>query len=151
MNLYDVRLLLVRANEIRATPFLSSEEEREEDDEGFDAKLNVEIVSPIKDLKVGDEFEVSITLVTLAEEQPFFSMTMIGTFEILGEAAIGDLIHANAPYELGSLLYPYIRNLAKPIIEYLGASAIDIPFAPPPPPSPPSKKTSAKKRRLPSK
>jgi len=149
MNLYDVRLLLVRANEIHATPFLSSEKERDEDKEGFDAKLNVEIVSSVKDLSVGDEFEVSITMITLAEGETFFSINMIGTFEILGEAAIEGLSHTNAPYELGSLLYPYVRNLAKPIIEYLGASAIDMPFAPPSPPLP--KKPATRKKRLPNK
>ncbi|WP_122300031.1 hypothetical protein [Pseudomonas syringae] len=149
MNLYDVRLLLVRANEIHATPFLSSEQEREEDEDGFDAKLNVEIINPKKDLKVGDEFEVGITMITLAEGEVFFSINMIGTFEVLGEAAISDLSHANAPYELGSLLYPYVRNLAKPIIEYMGASAVDMPFAPPSPPLP--KKSPTRKKRAQSK
>lgn len=149
MNLYDVRLLLVRANEIHASPFLSSEQEREEDEEGFEAKLNVEILGSVKDLKIGDEFEVGITMITLAEGEPFFTINMIGTFEILGEAAIAGLTHTNAPYELGSLLYPYVRNLAKPIIEYLGASAIDMPFAPPSPPIP--KKPVSRKKRVQSK
>jgi hypothetical protein len=76
---------------------------------------------------------------------------MIGTFEILAEAAISDLSHENAPYELGSLLFPYIRNLVKPLLEYLGARAVELPFAPPrPPQAGQTKKKTSKRKRTPS-
>lgn len=142
MNLYDIRLLNVQAQEIHASPFSPSE-----DGEGYEAKINVELIPPEKDLKVGDEFEVSITMLTRVNERsPFFSISMIGEFEILAESAISDLTHANAPYELGSLIYPYMRNLAKPILEYLGAQAVGFPFAPPAPPHQEKKKSPRKKR-----
>jgi hypothetical protein len=145
MNLYDVRLLLVRAEQIHATPYPVEEEKNEG---GYQAKLNVEFASPVKDISVGGHFDIRFTMETLVGETQFLSITMIGSFEVMAEAAIPDLGHSNAPYELGSLLYPYIRNLAKPIIEYLGASAVEIPFAPPPPPPPlPPKKRVLRKKR----
>lgn len=146
MNLYDVRLLNVRIQDIRAkAPSFESESE-----EGYNARLNVEILNPGDNLAVGDKFRVQIALVTTEDDKPFLQMTMIGVFEVLGEAALTDLSHENAPYELGSLLYPYLRNLTKPIIEYLGASDVEMPFAPPSPPPPDSKpKRKATKRKVP--
>lgn len=141
MNLYDIRLLHVRLEEIRATPFTADDD----DDDSYQAELAVEFVGSVKDINVGDEFEISIVMTALSNAAPFFTMAMIGTFEVLAQPAVKDLSHVDAPYELGSLLYPYIRNLAKPIIEYLGASTVDIPFAPPPPP-PQTKKPARKKR-----
>lgn len=145
MNLYDVRLVQVRIAEIQATAL--SPDDDLKDDNGYNADLHVEIINPGAGIAVGDAFQVKITLVTTESEKPFLQMTMMGTFEILGEAALTDLSHENAPYELGSLLYPYIRNLTKPIIEYLGVSSVDIPFAPPAPP--PKKKKATKRKRPP--
>ncbi|WP_458373040.1 hypothetical protein [Pseudomonas laurylsulfatiphila] len=143
MNLYDIRLLNVQARSIQASPFNPSEDEG-----GYEANISVEIVPSEKELHVGDEFEVCITMMTNAEGQsPFFTISMIGEFEILAESAIADLTHTNAPYELGSLIYPYMRNLAKPILEYLGAQAVGFPFAPPAPPVQ-GKKKPARKRRI---
>ena len=144
MNLYDVRLLDVRIQEIRAkAPSFESDS-----DDGYNAKLNVEIINPGEGLAVGETFQVKIALVTTEDGKPFMQMKMIGTSEVRVEAAITNLSHENAPYELGSLLYPYIRNLTKPIIEYLGASDVEMPFAPPAPPLPSSKpKRKASKRK----
>ncbi|MCJ2375148.1 MULTISPECIES: hypothetical protein [Pseudomonas] len=144
MNLYDVRLTQVRLADITATAV--SENDEVEDKKGYNANLHVEIVHPGDGLAVGDFFEVKIALLTTESKKPFLQMTMFGTFEILGEAALTDLGHENAPYELGSLLYPYIRNLTKPIIEYMGASAVELPFAPP---APPAKKKKAVRRKKP--
>lgn len=135
MNLYDIRLLHVRLNEIHATPFeAEDEEDGDEDGGGYKADLTVEIISPTEGLTVGDTFQVGIDMTAKSDGKVFLTLSMIGAFEVLAEPAIKDLTHTNAPYEVGSLLYPYVRNLAKPIIEYLGAGTAAIPFAPPPPP-----------------
>lgn len=142
MNLYDIRLLNIQARSIDASPFTPSV-----DGDGYEAKISVELVPPERDLQVGDEFEVSITMLTMVDGQdPFFNITMIGEFEIIAESAIADLKDVRAPYELGSLIYPYMRNLAKPILEYLGAEAVGFPFAPPAPPVQEKKKAPRKKR-----
>ncbi|MBH8611183.1 hypothetical protein I4N56_009685 [Pseudomonas mohnii] len=142
MNLYDIRLLNVQTQNIQASPFAPSE-----DGDGYEAKISVDLVPPEGDLHVGDEFHVSITMLTMVDGQdPFFTITMIGEFEIIAESAIADLKDVSAPYELGSLIYPYMRNLAKPILEYLGAEAVGFPFAPPAPPAQEKKKAPRKKR-----
>lgn len=148
MNLYDIRLLHVRTKEIHATSF-EAEAEAEGDDEGggsYRIDLSVELVDPIEGMAVGDVFNACIDMVAAYGDERFFTMSMIGAFEVLAESAIKDLTHPNAPYELGSLLYPYIRNLAKPIIEYLGEGTAGIPFAPPPPPPPREKRAVRRKK-----
>lgn len=142
MNLYDIRLELVRVEEIHGLPFDPSE-----DEEGYAAKMNVEFIGSIKELKVRDNFDVRINLETSIDgNEGFFSLSMIGTFQAMTDAAMGGLDHPDAPYELGSLLYPYVRNVAKPLLEYLGANAIEFPFAPPAPPL--QAKPPLRKRRL---
>lgn len=142
MNLYDIRLLNIQAQEIHASPFTPSE-----GGDGYEAKISVELVPPQKELQVGDEFYVSITMLTMVDGQaPFFTITMTGEFEIIAESAIVELTDISAPYELGSLIYPYMRNLAKPILEHLGAEAVGFPFAPPAPPTQEKKKSPRKKR-----
>lgn len=143
MNLYDVRLLNVQIQEIRAkAPSFASDS-----DDGYNARLNVEILNPGKGLAVSETFQVQIALVTTEDDKPFMNVVMVGTFEVLGEAALVDLSHENAPYELGSLLYPYLRTLTKPIIEYLGANDVEMPFAPPAPPSPAKQRKKSPKRK----
>jgi hypothetical protein len=131
MNLNDIRLVLVCAEGINGSAFRPLEE-----GQGFEAKLGVEYANPIDDLGAGDTFDVRMTLeARVTGGDVFFRLSIIGEFQVIDPSVIESLKLPDVPYEVALLLYPYMRSVAKPNLEYLGASSSDFPFAPPRPPS----------------
>lgn len=145
MKLNDIRLALVSVESITGSAFRHSE-----DDQGFEAKLGVEYANPIDDLGAGDAFSVRMTLETRAAGGDiFFNLKIIGEFQIIEPSVVDNLKLPDVPYEVALLLYPYMRNVAKPNLEYLGASASDFPFSPPPPSTrkPASRRSPVRKKK----
>ena len=89
--------------------------------------------------KVTQNFEALFT----DEAEPFFKMEIVGHFFATSHEGVGEWIDTeDAAYILGSTMYPYLRNLAKPLLEGLGAAQIDFPWS-----SPPITKIQEKKAR----
>jgi hypothetical protein len=145
MNLYDVRLDLVKVEEIRGVPFEPSFEDDGED--GYDARFHVAISRSPSEIELDDYVDVRVKLQTsINDGSPFFEISVIGTFQVITPEGVSALATREAPYELGSLLYPYLRNVAKPLLELLGANSIDFPYAPPQ--APPKKKPATRKKKI---
>jgi hypothetical protein len=145
MNLYDVRLELVKVEEIRGVPFEPSSDENGED--GYDARFHVAINGSVSEIGLNDFVDVKVKLQTsINDGAPFFEISVIGTFQVITNEGVSALGTREAPYELGSLLYPYLRNVAKPLLELLGANAIDFPYAPPQAPA--RKKPATRKKKI---
>ena len=141
MNLHDVRLEGVILEEIRGTPY------EDNGDDAYDARFQVAVLSQVQDLQANDSVEVRVKLQTSQSgETPFFEISMIGKFRLLTPEVAVSIASAGANYELGSLLYPYLRSIAKPVLEAMGANPVDFPFSPPP--APPKKKPATRKKKV---
>lgn len=148
MNLYDVRLEDVKLEEVRATPYEPSVDEGDEDT--YDAKFQVVLIKPQAAIKAGGFVAVRVKLQTSVNSgEPFLELSVIGKFQVITAEGVAAVETVEANYEFAALLYPYLRQIAKPILESMGANAIDFPLSPPP--APPRKKpTPRKKKALPS-
>lgn len=131
MNLSDVRLKLVRVSEIRGHAYNVDVNSQ------FEARFKSKITTENIPTELGEDIEVELSLEASMPKtpEPFFMMSVIGTFEIMRKGVIDGLSPQESSYHLGSLIFPYLRNLAKPVIEHLSAADIDFPFSMPPPPT----------------
>ncbi|WIV25631.1 hypothetical protein QN085_08565 [Pseudomonas sp. M2(2023)] len=80
---------------------------------------------------VGLEFEATLHDV----DKPFFKIEIAGNFKAAAknrEVVTQWINSKEGAHVLGATLYPYLRSLAKPLIEGLGASHIDFPWSTPP-------------------
>lgn len=146
MNLFDVSLKLIRVNEIRGHAYDVDANSR------FEARFKSIIKSEHENCILGNDIQAELSLEASMPDAPeaFFVISVIGTFEITSQEAIDELSSPAGSYQLGTLMFPYLRSLAKPIIEHLSAADIDFPFSMPTPPAPP-KASEAKKPAKPKK
>ncbi|GGC87230.1 hypothetical protein [Halopseudomonas salina] len=144
MKASDVRLDLVRIENITGTAFGQS-------DEAETAKLkaifNARIVSDLEGLSKGDLFELRLRFAAIIgdEETPSYEIEVAGDFIIEDEHIVKEIKTEAGVYETASLLFPYLRQFSKPILESLGTGNIDFPFYIALPP-PTRKKGSSKAR-----
>lgn len=131
MNLFDLRLTRVKAISITGSEFDFGPEEGMI---GFAVKFKSELMESIDSLDVGKSFNVRLSFSgsPTAETDPFLAITMEGTFSILGSTALAEIKGEDGIYKVASLIFPYLRNVAKPLIEGLGATAVEFPFHLPP-------------------
>ncbi|MDS1045127.1 hypothetical protein QM013_33855 [Pseudomonas aeruginosa] len=94
-----------------------------------------------------NSFEISLSFETFfANDESFFKIEIVGHFSITGEVSATEdwLKTPEAANILGTSLYPYLRNLSKPLLEGLGAGDVDFPWGAPPFIDPKAKKERRK-------
>lgn len=66
------------------------------------------------------------------EDSPFFKIEVVGHFLAKDTHKLDAWINdAEGAYSLGAMIFPYLRNLSKPMLEGLGASQVDFPWSSP--------------------
>lgn len=67
-----------------------------------------------------------------SEDSSFFKIEVIGHFKAKDTDDLDSWINtAEGAYSLGAMIFPYLRNLSKPMLEGLGASQVDFPWSSP--------------------
>lgn len=132
MSLQNVALKFVTISSVSGQ---SLENGIDEDSPSFKARFGLSLDTE----EFGEENEYSFTVSqkfeTLFSEdaEPFFKMEIVGHFFATDPTGVKEWINSEeAAYILGSTLYPYLRNLSKPLLEGLGAAQIDFPWSSPP-------------------
>jgi|TARA_Y100000296_G_scaffold52547_1_gene60152 preprotein translocase subunit SecB len=145
MKTSDILLLRVRLEEIHGKAF-STEGEPEVE---LRVLFRTKVVTDLEGIKKGDVFEARLYFSAhpSATSEPDFSIEVAGDFKILDEHVIKELTADPVAFEAASLLFPYVRSLAKPILENLGTANIEFPFHLPPPPSGAEGKPGSSKRK----
>lgn len=77
---------------------------------------------------VGQRFEAVLP----KKDEPFFKIEIAGHFITQHKEKVVPWIKApSGAYDLGALLFPYLRAYIKPLLEGLGSSQIEFPWSPP--------------------
>lgn len=104
------------------------------DDSAFKARfgLTIEVEENQKNddfrFQVGQTFEAVVP----STNAPFFKIEIAGHFLADDNDEIKAWIDtAEGAYALGATLFPYLRSLAKPLLEGLGAAQIEFPWSTP--------------------
>ncbi|WP_095052222.1 hypothetical protein [Pseudomonas sp. Irchel s3b2] len=142
MSLQNVALKFVTISNVSGESY---ENGIDEESPAFKARFGLSLDTA----DFGEDNDYSFTVTqkfeTLFTEnsEPFFKMEIVGHFFATQPEGVKDWIDTEeAAYILGSTLYPYLRNLSKPLLEGLGAAQIDFPWS-----SPPITKIAAKKTK----
>ncbi|ARU87461.1 hypothetical protein [Pseudomonas sp. M30-35] len=113
----------------------SYEDGIDETSPGFKARFGLSINSEDFGSENGYSFQVTqnFEAVFSEKEEPFFRIEIIGHFCALRPNGMKEWIDTEeAAYILGATLYPYLRNLSKPLLEGLGSAQVDFPWSSPP-------------------
>lgn len=105
------------------------------DESAFKARfgLTIEVEDSKKDtdefrFQIGQKFEA----VAPSTNEPFFNIEIAGHFSADDNEIIREWIDTReGAYALGATLFPYLRSLAKPLLEGLGAAQIEFPWSTP--------------------
>lgn len=131
MSLELVTLRHVSVRHVHGDRF-TSEEIGEES--AFKARfgLTIEIEENQEDdefrFQIGQNFEAVIP----STNEPFFKIEIAGHFSSADKKTVGAWINTReGAYDLGATLFPYLRSLAKPLLEGLGAAQIEFPWSTP--------------------
>ncbi|WP_313058346.1 hypothetical protein [Stutzerimonas nitrititolerans] len=145
MNLFDLRLTSFRVMEIKGESFNTSPDENP----GYAGRFQADILSDITDIAVGGTVSARLAFMAReeSEEDPFFSIAVAGHFEIMAETAIAEITGEHGSFQIATYLFPYLRNIAKPLLEQLGAAEVDFPLYLPPPPKTSPKRTTRRKTK----
>jgi len=145
MNLFDLRLISIRTIELKGQAFNISAE----DNAGYAGRFQADILDDISGISVGDTLTAQLSFFARDEDEadPFFSITVSGVLEIVGEAAVPEITGVHGSFQVATFLFPYLRNTAKPLLEQLGATDVDFPLHLPPPPNVAPEKSKRRKTK----
>nr|WP_075723383.1 MULTISPECIES: hypothetical protein [Pseudomonas] len=102
---------------------------------GFKARFGLSINS--EEFSAENDYSFQVTqnfeAVFSEKEEPFFRIEIVGHFCAVHPNGMKEWIDTEeAAYILGATLYPYLRNLSKPLLEGLGSAQVDFPWSSPP-------------------
>jgi len=138
---FDLRLIKTQAESIKGETFdLTSESSP-----GFAVKFKAEVIDDVDKLAVGDVFKAKLSFTAFPADggESFFSISLTGDLEVMEEAALVSLKSETGAYQAANYIFPYVRTLAKIMLEALGASAVEFPYHLPPPPKASKRKARA--------
>lgn len=146
MNISDLRLALVRLISVEGKAFGPEDEGQEESQ--LRASFASKIETNLEGLKVGDSFDLHLSFKAIIDnsESPAFEAEVCGEFFILNDRVLKELQSDLGVYQAATMVFPYLRNFSKPILEALGTANIDFPFFLPTPPEERQKKKSPVRR-----
>lgn len=128
MSITKITLNSVRAIEVSGTEYLI------EENIGFQASFRLKLLNEKKTTyNEGDTLEATFALETAEnkDSKPFFKLVLKGTFTVDCDGISDWILSHDGAYSIGMTLFPYVRSLSKPMLEYLGAADLDFPFSPP--------------------
>lgn len=147
MKSSDLRLDLVRIQEIRGSAFGPDEGELEQ---RLKATFNAAVTTDLSEIAQGDRIELKLKFIAQINdsEEPSFEIEVAGEFIIEDEHAISELKSEAGAYQAAAQLFPYVRHFSKPLLESLGAANIEFPFYIAGPPATAPKAPKRKKRSV---
>lgn len=148
MNISDLRLTLVRLILVKGESFGPKSEDQTESQ--LRASFTSKITADLEGLEVGADFDLHLNFKAIIDdsEDPAFEAEVCGVFVVNNQQALKELGSDEGVYQAATMIFPYLRNFSKPILEALGTANIDFPyFLPTPPPAEPKRKRPAARNR----
>jgi hypothetical protein len=132
MSIQKLYLNYVTLSHVNGKAFEPDEEQEKEC--GLRAKFGIKIDSSKFNEESGYELKVFESIETRVgdSKEKTFSIEIVGHYSSNEPEIVKAWIETpEAAYTLATSLFPYLRNLARPLLEHLGAADVDFPWNPP--------------------
>ncbi len=138
MSLQKVNLEFVSIAGVsgQATDF-SSDTESQDSIAGFKARFGLTVNAATLNSPSENRFTVQLKFEAFegsaeSEDSPFFKIEVVGNFKAKDTSDLDSWINSEeGAFSLGAMIFPYLRNLSKPMLEGLGAGQVDFPWSSP--------------------